>query len=187
MILPITMHMVRFYFRIMVLFSLCSSDGVLDYGHDSVQVTLYPTWVQTKLSRFYGRQFLQVQVQVQVFYLPNRSKWYNLQSVYSSFLEWGRTEKHSLSSCPPVLDGNVWTTHEISLHYICEIHMHYTFISWHINECFSQYLNMVSDPLESFLWHFSHPTLDRKRAIKFILYMLYASLSTETSAKPHTP
>ena len=35
--------------------------------------------------------------------LPNRSTWYNLQSVYSSFLEGGRTEKHSLSSCPPKL------------------------------------------------------------------------------------
>ena len=37
----------------------------------------------------------------QVFYFPNRSTWYNLQSVCSSFLEGGRTEKHSLSSCPP--------------------------------------------------------------------------------------
>ena len=31
------------------------------------------------------------QVQVQVFYLPNRSTWYNLQSVCSSFLEGGQT------------------------------------------------------------------------------------------------
>ena len=42
-----------------------------------------------------------LQVQVQVFYLPNRSTWYNLQSVCSSFLEGGRTQKHSLSNCPP--------------------------------------------------------------------------------------
>ena len=34
---------------------------------------------------------VQVQVQVQVFYLPNRSTWYNLKSVCSSFLEGGRT------------------------------------------------------------------------------------------------
>ena len=34
---------------------------------------------------------VQVQVQVQVFYLPNRSTWYSLQSVCSSFLEGGRT------------------------------------------------------------------------------------------------
>ena len=51
----------------------------------------------------------QVQVQVQVFYLPNRSTWCNLQSVCSSFLEGGRTEKHSLSSCPPKYKNtNTW-------------------------------------------------------------------------------
>ena len=44
---------------------------------------------------------LLVQVQVQVFYSTNRSTWYNLQSVCSSFMEGGRTEKQRLSSCPP--------------------------------------------------------------------------------------
>ena len=33
-----------------------------------------------------------------MFYFPNRSTW----SVYSLFLEGGRTEKHSLSRCPPL-------------------------------------------------------------------------------------
>ena len=39
-------------------------------------------------------------VQVQVLYFPNRNTC-NLHFARSSFLEGGRTEKHSLSSCPP--------------------------------------------------------------------------------------
>ena len=39
--------------------------------------------------------------QVQVFYIPQRNTWYDLQFACSSFLEGGWTEKHSLSNCLP--------------------------------------------------------------------------------------
>ena len=42
-----------------------------------------------------------VQVQIQMFYYPNRHKWCDVQYVCSSFLWGGGVEQHSLSSCPP--------------------------------------------------------------------------------------
>ena len=53
----------------------------------------------------------------QVFYFPNRNPWYNLQFVCSSFLEGGRTERHSLSSYPPK--------------YKTEIHEYYKLSTYH--------------------------------------------------------
>ena len=51
-----------------------------------------------------------------MFYLPNRSTWYDLQSVCCSFLEGGRTEKHSLSSCPPKYKNtNTWILKTIDI------------------------------------------------------------------------
>ena len=75
-----------------------------------IQTAIYHVWDMGYLvCRRCGAYNTGLQVQVQVFYLPNRSTCYNLQSVCSSFLEGGRTEKHSLTSCPPKYKNtNTW-------------------------------------------------------------------------------
>ena len=57
---------------------------------------------------------------VQVFYFPNRNTWYELQFVCSSFLEGGRTEKHSLSSCP--------SKYKTQIHEYCKLLMYHILI-----------------------------------------------------------
>ena len=74
--------------------------GLTYWSWDKIDEILHPA---------FWHAFSRMKIQVQVFYFPNRSTWYNLQSVCSSFLEGGRTEKHSLSSCPSKYKNtNAW-------------------------------------------------------------------------------